>query len=154
MAIFCDNCWKEIVGGKYVYDPEHKREGKKFCSAICMHEVYAPRCLQCGQVAPRWVYDADRNDDKKFCSSVCMEQHYLSCRKKTQPKKSESEENKFDNKSEKDQESNSTRIQSTKNENEVNWTPVVIGLVVFLLVIGIIGATISWLFGKVTGKNK
>jgi hypothetical protein len=40
MVAFCDNCLREIVGGKYVYSREHKYEGKKFCSSASMEQYY------------------------------------------------------------------------------------------------------------------
>lgn len=75
--ILCDKCLKPITG-QYTYNPEKKEEGKKFCSTICMHDYYAPDCVQCGKQAPSWVYSADKNDGKKFCTNFCMEQHYRS----------------------------------------------------------------------------
>ena len=78
----CDTCMKPIQG-QYVYNPDKKEEGKKFCSTVCMHEYYAPNCEQCGNLAPRWVYEPNKNDGKKFCSNACMEQYYRNSPRKS-----------------------------------------------------------------------
>jgi hypothetical protein len=84
-------------------------------------------CENCGEeiVGGKFVYSSDYNDSKKFCSKSCAEQYYRS----------------------------SQASPLSSGQKKQAWITFTIGVIIFVLIIGIIGGTLNWLFKRKSNKR-